>query len=414
MPRPLSTDNDARTSFHQHRHLVLDFTLVDEHGMARNPTVDEFERLNSVLPPNLGKGVMGGFLVVYFVELPPKPWPISVAGLPLFMTTDHFALPPSLGRPGGGGRPALGGRPRRHELEHLDARSAVTRQLFEAVITFFESADFPILEIGWMCGVWRATYDDGADLSNLPSMLCQTGIFYLPKGTHTLNEAASREKIPGPLDRNDTAYSPIRPGLIVASTSLSTTSGVLVEDHEGAVYMTAASHGFPYDETEVYHPNPNGQIIGHVVRRLADTNIALVKLCDDIKFENRTFQSDDEPDGVLLKGIRDPYERWRYDALSMENSFTGLIDAQFLGVNRIRVTTSDLTEHLWVNQLWAWSGQDPDKYPVAESCGSAIYDQDGNIVAFFRYMMNDSGVGVGVAAQELLHMGYSLHMGTKK
>lgn len=105
-------DNDTRTSFHQTRHLVLDFTLVDEHGMSRNPTMDEFEKLNSVLPPNLGKGVIGGFLVVHFVELPPKPWPISVAGLPHFMTTDMFVIPWSMGP----------GRPHRHELEHLDAR----------------------------------------------------------------------------------------------------------------------------------------------------------------------------------------------------------------------------------------------------------------------------------------------------
>lgn len=31
------------SSFHRNRHLALDFTLLDEHGLARDPTLDEFE-----------------------------------------------------------------------------------------------------------------------------------------------------------------------------------------------------------------------------------------------------------------------------------------------------------------------------------------------------------------------------------
>lgn len=309
---------------------------------------------------------------------------------------------------------AKSGRPRYRVLEHLNAQWTPTRQLFETVIAFFGSEHFPICEVGWTCGLWRVIFDDGADLSNLPSHICQTPITYLPRQTHRLNETAFREKTPGHKDPDDTAYSPIRPGVIVASKTLSTTSGVLVKDEKGAVYMTAASHGFPTEEAEVYHPNLNGLIVGHVVRRLADTDIALVKLRDGINFENHTFQSADEPDGVLLKGIRDPFELRLFDILSMENSFSGLIDTQYLGVNMVRITPPDATEHLWVRQLWIWCGQDRDKSPIAGSCGSVIYDQDGHVVAFFQFIDDDAGVGTGVAAQELLQIGYSLHMGNKE
>lgn len=95
----------------------------------------------------------------------------------------------------------------------------------------------------------------------------------------------------------------------------------------------------------------------------------------------------------------------------MENSFVGPVDAQFLRVSLKRITPSDSHKHMWVEQSWAWYGQ--DTLPVDGSCRSALYDKDGYVVAFFQYLSDDTGIGIGVAAQELLHMGYSLHIGIK-
>jgi hypothetical protein len=206
---------------------------------------------------------------------------------------------------------------------------------------------------------------------------------------------------------DDSEYHPTRPGVIVPSKSRSTTSGILVKDEAGATYMTVASHGSPDEEVEVYHPDPNGKVIGRVVDRIGDTDIALVKLRHDIQFENRTFKSDEEPAGVWFKTIKDLFQMRRYDKIAMDNSFTGLIDGQYIAVAMQRIRDTDSTKHLWVEQNWLWFGQDPAKVPREGSCGSAIYDEDGDVIAFFRFFSDDEGFGIGVAAQELLRVGYT-------
>src|ERR1700722_3542385 len=82
------------------RHIVLDFTLLNDNCLPRNPTDNEFKILCELFPSQLGAGVIGPFLVITVKELPAKPWPVSVAGLPLFLTTNMCETPWEFGKTG--------------------------------------------------------------------------------------------------------------------------------------------------------------------------------------------------------------------------------------------------------------------------------------------------------------------------
>jgi hypothetical protein len=86
------------------------------------------------------------------------------------MTTDMFKIPWKLGHPG---------RIRRHVLEDLNARTTVSRELFESVIQFYESENVAVTEVVWIDGGWRVTILNTTNLSNLPGRICQTGVTYL-------------------------------------------------------------------------------------------------------------------------------------------------------------------------------------------------------------------------------------------
>lgn len=381
------------------RHLDLGFKLLDNNRLPRNPTRDEFETIGKLFPHHFGTGILGPFLVISVRELPPKPWPVSVAGLPLFLTTKMADIPWNIGKPG---------KIRHRVLEYLNATENATRLLYDHVIAFFEEQGIYIWEVVWMVGCWRIRVPNTTDIAVLPGYICQAAAFYLfSEGYEYLNRA-SRLKDPTQASFDESAYSPLRPGVAVTSASFTSTSGIMVENAQAQTFMTVASHSFPVSEVNVYQPKQNDNI-GQVDYRIQEADIALVRLRPELEFENRTFSNEADPNGVALKGIRDPFELKRFDVLSMDTSFTGLVDAQFLGVSLYRLPSDAQEECCWVTQLWNWEGQE-NTLPNDGCCGSVIWDTEGYAVGFFRFVMADSpGIGIGVAAQELVTRGYTLY-----
>jgi hypothetical protein len=148
-----------------------------------------------------------------------------------------------------------------------------------------------IFSILWSTGTWQVTIPDGSDTSGLPFRLCQAACTYLYQSEIPEQlEAAFRQKTPITTIRDDTSYNTLRPGVMVSSgrflgdastpprSELYTTAGVLVKGKNGNKFMTVASHGFPLGEETVFHPDPNGTIIGVVEKRLSETDIALVTI----------------------------------------------------------------------------------------------------------------------------------------
>jgi len=177
--------------------------------------------------------------------------------------------------------------------------------------------------------------------------------------------------------------------------------------------MTGASHGFPIGEDTVYHPDPSGTGIGEVKYRLDTTDIALVKLGDGITFENKSFQSSGQPSGVeFTQVVEDIHELEIGTVLSMDTPFTGHVEAAYYGTKWARISNdSPDLKCQWVTQHWGWYGQDTDAIPTDSSCGSPVWDEDGKLVCFFRYLTRSgpfAGFGFGVSSMELKNFGLKL------
>ena len=62
-------------------------------------------------------------------------------------------------------------------------------------------------------------------------------------------------------------------------------------------------------------------------------------------------------------------------------------------------------EHLWISQAWAWFGQ--TQIPKEGCYGAPLFDTQGFVIGFFRYVLAENeGVGIGIAAEEVVTRGY--------
>ena len=148
-----------------HRVIFESFSLV-ENGVVRLPrSQEELQWIAQAFPTVVAFGVFLPMLVLRFKTLPPKPWPIAVAGLPAFFTTDDQTMGFPWGRPGGSVR----------ALEDWDARERTSRQMFEEAIRYFEVHLQVALEsILNLAGPWIITVPDGVSLAQLPGVLAKT------------------------------------------------------------------------------------------------------------------------------------------------------------------------------------------------------------------------------------------------
>jgi len=398
------------------RHILFDFTLVED-GLPRSPrTKKEWNVLMNLFPTTYSVGLYGPFFIIRVQKPPPKPWPLSVAGLPFYITTNEWNTPWI------GGKHGLGGR----VLENLNAKHRVTDEIFDAVTSYFDShTDVKITAVRWSIGSWRITVPDGTLVQKLPKTVASVVCGYVFESQiQQPVEAAYRLKEPSPTVYDDSTCANLRPGIMLSSSrfegtpsvpargELLTTSGVLVKNRRGNEYIQVASHGFPRGEEQVYHPSSNGIVIADVERRLGDSGIALARLRPGFSYQNESFENTITSKSTALKKIRDPCGLRYGDFLYMDNPFTGYSEGQFLGTEYRRVPSDeDCEAHDWVRHQWLWLGQDLVEEPVAGSCGSPVWDENGDLVLFFRFIISqgpEAGHALGVAATELQKFGFDL------
>lgn len=205
---------------------------------------------------------------------------------------------------------------------------------------------------------------------------------------------------------DDSAYDILRPGIMVAASRTASTAGILLKDENGNRYMTVSAHAFPPDDSLIRHPHPTSASIGSVVSRIGTTDIALAVLKENIVFQNETSSGAQSERGICLQGVRNPAEMKPYEHLYMENSFIGCTDAIFIHARLQRFPSTNPNIYTWIWQDWVWAGQDAARIPVQGSCGSALWDKDGNVVSLSNYMEKEKNIGIGVAAYELVKAGY--------
>jgi hypothetical protein len=195
-----------------------------------------------------------------------------------------------------------------------------------------------------------------------------------------------------------------------------TSSGVMVRDASGQTFMTAAARGFPgYPFTnKVHHPNFRGKEIGEVVVKSSHSDVALVKLKENVTFINEPFENSIPPgEPFALRQFARASDTRIGNNVYMDSPFSGFIEGT-IGIHTlVRVPSSDPhePEQAWIRCHWNYMGQGSSSQMPAGVCGSAIWDDDHKVQGFFRYAPQSGRFQdwcLTVAADHLIDRGYTL------
>jgi hypothetical protein len=403
------------------KRIELSYSLV-ENGRPTTPPRGDFSELLKLFPTTFAAEVAPPYVIIRVRTLPPKPWPFTVGGLPLWLTTDEFADCFDRGRTGKG----------RKALENIDLqrKEEFSEDILREVIAVFRDLQVKIRDIMWCPGFWRITIPDDADLKVLPSFVAHQVCFYkFQSEDPDPGPSALGAKVPQGVKYDDTLYATtpnalLRPGIMVSSsirlvetdgkteeTFKITTSGILVVDRHGQLFITVATHGFE-DDGLVYHPTPvKGSVIGRIVDRLPGTDISIVKLNSGLRYVNETFGTTDNPGGIRASGISPCYPPHlrAYDLITMDNPFSGSCHGFVLGLGGIIPEEGD-KDYV----LHEWQIFENGNEPVDGSCGSPILNSDGEVVGLFRSKKESSNHCLGVSAMELRTFGYEICAGEQQ
>ncbi|KAM0429745.1 hypothetical protein ACHAPT_006351 [Fusarium lateritium] len=408
--------------FPEARHITLPFDL------RRDPTAmsndENRELLSMIFPDTTGVGGDGFFLYIYVSRMPPKPWPKTIAGLPLILAPspgpEHSPIPT--------GRLVRG---RNGEIaEQMNGRDMEPwTPLFEAVRDHFIALDISITQvIYWGNFLTIVLEHRDTDMTKLPWRAARISCQYLyddEMGTPRWPQARRQtDPTPGHPDQNQ--YTTLQPGLRITSGYLpgrpgmfqATTTGVLVKDTVGNEFMTVAAHGFTGEcGAGINHALPTGgRRIGQLIYEVSHTDIALVKLEPHEKFANVSFESEYIAEPLHLKQLIKVDKLKQGDLVFLDSPDTGCLEGTLQGRAYQRVPTDDpnVPQQRWAFVTWFYMGQDSGINLPPGMCGSAIWNEDGDVVGFFRYAPAGGGTGImkdwcaATAADELINRGFSL------
>ena len=398
--------------------LTFDFSLIGDDGWLRDPNQEEMEEIIAVFPGCSGLGTQDPYFVVTFPgenDLPPRPWPICLAGAPLLISCKSMIESPvDIGHMGQTGKPMfIQSSLKRWKEPSLNA-------LDEIVQEYKRLYDLEVDRIDWYGGRMEIVPRPSPqyDLTKLPPFIDNFGpinknrilvTYKVDSGSKI--EAARRTKKPSLEISDNTDYgSQLRPGVMIGSgrdsagDELLTTAGIPVQGPDGARYITVASHGFPQPQAVVYHPDGDGKRIGQVERGLAGTDISLVKLDDGLDFSCETFGQ-----GLngRLTGMKAHREISRYDLIYFDSPISGFSEAVVLAktYSKILVDEEGPKNH-WIHGNIVHTGTGGLRVQ-AGTCGSVIWNDEGEAVGFYRYEEPPSKAHI-VSVQALLDLGFSL------
>jgi hypothetical protein len=396
------------------KRIELSYPLV-ENGRPLTPPPGGFSELLILFPTTFAAEVAPPYVIIRVRTLPPKPWPFTVGGLLLWLTTDESA--------GCFDRGITGKGPK--ALEHIDLqrKDEFSEDILREAIAVFRALQVKIRDIMWCAGFWRITIPNNTDLKVLPWVIANQVCFYkFQSEDPDPDPSALRSKVPQDVEYDDTLYATtsnalLRPGIMVSSsirvvtkdgkteeTFKTTTSGILVVDRHGQPFITVATHGFE-DDGLVYHRNPvKGLVIGKIVDQLPGTDISIVKLNSGLRYVNETFGTKDNPDGIKTNGISPCYPPHLrvFDLIAMDNPFSGSCNGLVLALGA-KIPWEEDRDFV----MHKWCIFENGNEPVDGSCGSLILDSDRKVVGFFRFKNNSVDCWC-VSAMELRTFGYKI------
>ncbi len=97
----------------------------------------------------------------------------------------------------------------------------------------------------------------------------------------------------------------------------------------------------------------------------------------------------------------------RSELVHLDSPDTGLIDGLSMASSFLAIPSDDdnTPELHWVSSTWIYMGQDSATNLREETCGSAIWNEEGDVLGFFRYAPKDGVMKnwcSGIAADELI------------
>ena len=389
-------DTEDETPVYHNRHVVLPFNLRDPSAKVTFNELSPY--LYNIFPDAKEAGRSAG-LFFLLKTLPPKPWPLTVGGLPVKVCTENsgrFTLFPLF---------PFGGGPHACKDLALGREEQLTWTHFEKIGTAFVqhlSKEHPDIEVSEILAhegnIFHIVLHNSVDLSaqrpKLPRKIAGYMASYLLDGdihrpTHDSDLFARRAVQPDPSAQvvDNTAYDILRPGVMMCSPDtaagwLQTTTGVLIRDKCGNQFMTAASHGIGNTCMVCYPPPGTRRTLGESIQEIPYTDIALVKLHDHVRFHNQPF---DDPDGVSPTFTRlfgeDATDEINglqlYTVISMNNPWTGHLDGVLSGFSVRMVPPEYRGEENfeWIRYKWTFHGDDGLTQPPPSVCGSAVWDR---------------------------------------
>lgn len=400
------------------RHLILPFNL--RQNRKAFATKDSGLLLH-LFPDTKAVNFDGYFLVFWLGTLPPKPWPVTIAGVQPYFTidpNDDGPIPPIK-------RPSKSRLRVSAEINAINLPPTRIDDAFELVFDFFAKSETSITEVQY----WKNFFvivleNEDTDLTEVPSAIGRCNCFYLfekEMGRPKLNEFPAR-RIRDPTGDvvDDSKYDILRPGVMLSSArhdtthlEYRTTSGVLVEDCLGERYMTVASHGFPNGD-KVFHPCSMGKEVGQIIMEISHTDVALVKLHDKVHFVNETFES--PLDGATPTQLKEfiPVDETQIGSnIYMNSPLLGYSEGTCGPHSRIRVPSDDPNEPelVWIKARWLYLGQGSVDHLEDGVRGSVIWNDDGNVIGFFRYAPRSGHYMdwcLTVASDNVIERGYKI------
>ncbi|TRX92960.1 hypothetical protein FHL15_006098 [Xylaria flabelliformis] len=425
---------DAKATWHQ-RHVLLPFNLRDLSNDIYKGEVRDL--LYHIFPEttNVTEARWRSHLIFQVKELPKSPWPLTVGGVP-FTITSHDNKGRALIFP----RQTLGNFELsicQHGYKVEEFSDKELRKLGADVHSWFTENLPETRMIELMLTSERTIYvvlEDNADISSLritlPGKIARCPVGYLTnrelRRPLWADSAAKRQVEPQPISGviDNTAYDILRPGVLISSKILnehehpavfSTTSGTLVQSESGSCFMTAASHSIG-DDGDIWQGDHPGRSISEAVLEIPFTDISLVKLKNDITFVNETFEnnSGDSPSFTRLATSED---RFVFDDCFLNSPYTGNMEASIVSKSvKLETSTHPTEDKLrYVIYNWCYMGQtegNEDRIrPPDGTCGSTIWDDNGVIMGFYHYCIQEgpwNGFSASVSASELVEAGYTL------
>ncbi|KAI9367319.1 hypothetical protein BJX61DRAFT_316587 [Aspergillus egyptiacus] len=393
-----------------------------------------FDRANTkllldIFPSAQGVDFDERMLIYHFQTLPPKPWPKKVAGVPCYLTDDEQDLGPFA---------RILRRRSRSRItisDHLDLRDnePAAQLIFDLVKDFYERESIPITEIQF----WETTViivldmpkDNDDVLYKVPRSVGQCNCFCLYEEEmgrpRTLPAFRMKPASPNNGKIDNSRYETLRPGVILSSgkhteeegSEILSSSGVLIKNRSGGVeFITAAAHGIPgspYDGN-VYHPSHAGAKVGQIIKEVTHTDVALVRLEEGVKFINEPFENTVTASGPFnFIGLARAAETKIGANIYLDSPFSGFLEGTRLSHSYMRVPTNDPLgpEQKWIRCQWNYMGQGSQEAMVDGICGSAIWEDNRNVIGFSRYAPASglfADYCLSISADCLLDEGYSI------